>query len=132
MLHGVASSYSAAAQRWTAGRVAEWFSGSECASWLYYAPVGGDAHLAAWFEVRLWNGGAIEILPWLENGAVQGQRVRIRPGEELTITENDQPLAKVVLVAAEKHRPIPGRASGMLEILVEDDEHLKDFEEYMS
>jgi hypothetical protein len=67
-LIGVASSYSAAAQRWTAGRVTEWFSGPECASWLYYAPVGSDAHLAAWFEVRLWNGGAIEILPWLENG----------------------------------------------------------------
>lgn len=77
-LIGVASSYSAAAQRWTAGRVAEWFSGPECASWLYYAPVGSDTHLAAWFEVRLWNGGAVEILPWLENGylrvAAPGER----------------------------------------------------------
>jgi hypothetical protein len=67
-LIGVASTYSAAAQRWTAGRVTEWFSGPECASWLYYAPIGSDAHLAAWFEVRLWNGGAVEILPWIENG----------------------------------------------------------------
>lgn len=54
--------------RWTAGRVATLFVGSECASWLYYAPVGADAHLSAWFEVRLWRGGSVEILPWLENG----------------------------------------------------------------
>ncbi len=55
----------------------------------------------------------------------------LKPGEELTITENSQPVAKVVSVAAEKCLPQPGRGKGMLEILVEDDEHLEGFEEYM-
>jgi prevent-host-death family protein len=55
----------------------------------------------------------------------------LAPGDEVLITENSQPVAKVVGVPAEKPRPIPGRAKGMLTILKEDDEHLKDFEEYM-
>jgi prevent-host-death family protein len=56
---------------------------------------------------------------------------RLTPGEEVLITENSQPVAKVIGVPAEKPRPIPGRAKGMLTILKEDEEHLKDFEEYM-
>lgn len=67
-LIGTASSYNAGARRWTPGRVAQWVSGSEMSSWIYYAPLGTDAHLAAWFEVRLWRGGHVEVLPWVENG----------------------------------------------------------------
>ncbi|MBC7604002.1 MAG: hypothetical protein H7255_15255 [Ramlibacter sp.] len=37
-------------------------------SWIYRRPVGGDAHLVAWLEVRLFAGGAVEVLPWIENG----------------------------------------------------------------
>lgn len=37
-------------------------------SWIYRKPVGTDAHLVAWLEVRLFAGGAVEILPWIENG----------------------------------------------------------------
>lgn len=70
-LIGVASVYSAGNARWSAGRVLQWISGSECASWLYYAPIGTDAHLSAWFEVRLWRGGAVEVLAWIENGYVR-------------------------------------------------------------
>ena len=70
-LIGVPSTFNTGSGRWTAGRVATCFSGSECASWLYYAPIGSDAHLAAWFEVRLWRGGAVEILPWVENGCLR-------------------------------------------------------------
>ncbi len=55
----------------------------------------------------------------------------LSPGDEIVITEDNRPVAKVVAVAAEKRRPVPGRAKEMLEILVDDDEHLKDFEEYM-
>jgi antitoxin (DNA-binding transcriptional repressor) of toxin-antitoxin stability system len=55
----------------------------------------------------------------------------LTPGDELLITENSKPIAKVTAVPAEKPRPIPGRAKGMLSIISEDDEHLKDFEEYM-
>jgi antitoxin (DNA-binding transcriptional repressor) of toxin-antitoxin stability system len=53
------------------------------------------------------------------------------PGEEIVITENDKPLAKVTAVAGGKPAPIPGRAKGMLTVVTEDNEHLKEFEEYM-
>ena len=56
---------------------------------------------------------------------------RLTPGEEIVITENSQAVAKVVGVSAGQPRPLPGRAKGMLTIIAEDDEHLKDFEEYM-
>ena len=53
-------------------------------------------------------------------------------GEELLITRNEQPVAKLV----GQQRPIrksrrPGSAKGKLVILAEDDEHLKDFKDYM-
>ncbi|MDT9000296.1 hypothetical protein RQP53_13565 [Paucibacter sp. APW11] len=54
--------------RYTAGRVRQLFSGPSLSSWLYFSPIGGHAHLSAWFEVRVHAGGDIEILPWLENG----------------------------------------------------------------
>ena len=56
---------------------------------------------------------------------------KLLPGEELMITENNQPVAKLVAQPVEKQRPLPGRGKGMLTILVEDDEHLEDFKEYM-
>jgi antitoxin (DNA-binding transcriptional repressor) of toxin-antitoxin stability system len=55
----------------------------------------------------------------------------LEPGEEFVITENDQPVAKLVLLPAQRPRPVPGRCKGMLTILSEDDEHLEDFKEYM-
>ena len=53
-------------------------------------------------------------------------------GEELLITRNEQPVAKLV----GQQRPIrkprrPGSAKGKLVILAEDDEHLKDFKDHM-
>ena len=38
-----------------------WVSGSEMSSWIYRKPVGSDAHLVAWLEVRLFAGGAVEV-----------------------------------------------------------------------
>jgi antitoxin (DNA-binding transcriptional repressor) of toxin-antitoxin stability system len=49
----------------------------------------------------------------------------------VVITENNQPVAKLVASRAEKPRPLPGRCKGMLTIVAEDDEHLEDFKEYM-
>jgi hypothetical protein len=46
----------------------EWVSGPQMSSWIYRKPVGTDAHLVAWLEVRLFAGGAVEVLPWIENG----------------------------------------------------------------
>jgi prevent-host-death family protein len=56
---------------------------------------------------------------------------KLVPGDEVVITENNRPVAKLVASPADKPRPIPGRCKGMLTILAEDDEHLQDFKEYM-
>jgi hypothetical protein len=45
-----------------------WISGPMMSSWIYRKPIGSDAHLVAWLEVRLFAGGAVEVLPWIENG----------------------------------------------------------------
>lgn len=45
-----------------------WASGPLMSSWVYRKQIGSDAHLVAWLEVRLWSSGAVEILPWVENG----------------------------------------------------------------
>ncbi|OJX08676.1 MAG: hypothetical protein BGO72_15640 [Burkholderiales bacterium 70-64] len=54
-----------------------WISGPEMSSWLYRQPIGTDQHLVAWLEVRLYRGGAVEIVPWIENGYL----LRAAPGE---------------------------------------------------
>jgi antitoxin (DNA-binding transcriptional repressor) of toxin-antitoxin stability system len=56
---------------------------------------------------------------------------QLSPGEEVVITENNQPVAKLVASRAEKPHPLPGRYKGMLTIVAEDDEHLEDFKEYV-
>lgn len=67
-LLGVASRYDSARKRWTAGMVRQNIAGPQMSSWTYYAPIGSHAHLAAWFEVRCWASGQVQVLPWLENG----------------------------------------------------------------
>jgi antitoxin (DNA-binding transcriptional repressor) of toxin-antitoxin stability system len=57
---------------------------------------------------------------------------KLEPGEELIITRNDQPIAKLVGQRRPVRKPRqPGSAKGKLIILAEDDEHLEDFKEYM-
>ncbi len=46
----------------------QWVSGPQMSSWIYRKPVGSDPHLVAWLELRLYAGGAVEVLPWIENG----------------------------------------------------------------
>jgi len=79
-LIGVAAAYDAGLGRWSAGRVLEWYTGPESASWLYSAPIGSDAHLTAWFEVRVWRGGAVEVLAWIENGFLRVLGATLKPG----------------------------------------------------
>jgi antitoxin (DNA-binding transcriptional repressor) of toxin-antitoxin stability system len=55
----------------------------------------------------------------------------LAPGEELVITRNEQPVAQLIGISAGRPYPVPGRCQGMLTIVAEDDEHLKDWEEYM-
>jgi antitoxin (DNA-binding transcriptional repressor) of toxin-antitoxin stability system len=56
---------------------------------------------------------------------------KLSPGEEIAVTLNDQPVAILRGISSQKAQPVPGRGKGMLTILAEDDEHLKDFAEYM-
>lgn len=45
-----------------------WISGPFMSSWIYRKQVGNDPHLVAWMEIRMYRGGAVEVLPWVENG----------------------------------------------------------------
>jgi prevent-host-death family protein len=57
---------------------------------------------------------------------------RLAPGEEVILTRNARPVAKLVGQPAEQPRPLCGRGRGKVVIVSEDDEHLQGFEEYMS
>lgn len=53
---------------------------------------------------------------------------QLAPGEEVMITYNQQPVAKLVGQKRAVRKPRrPGSAKGKFIILVEDDEHLRDF-----
>ena len=67
-LIGVTSTFNGG--RWTAGRVRTWISGPAMSNWIYYSPCGADPHLSVWFDVRLYSGGEVEILPWIENATL--------------------------------------------------------------
>jgi antitoxin (DNA-binding transcriptional repressor) of toxin-antitoxin stability system len=56
----------------------------------------------------------------------------LTPGEELVITQDGCPIAKLTgqPVATRRERQ-PGSAVGKVAMLVEDDAHLDDFREYM-
>ncbi len=57
---------------------------------------------------------------------------KLVPGGEVVITENNQPVAKLVSEKpAVRQRPPPGLGKGMITIVADVDEHLKDFAEYM-
>jgi antitoxin (DNA-binding transcriptional repressor) of toxin-antitoxin stability system len=59
---------------------------------------------------------------------------QLAPGEEVIITENQQPVAKLVNNSPKPKsglRPPPGLGKGCITVIADDDEHLKQFEEYM-
>ena len=59
---------------------------------------------------------------------------QLTPGEEVVITENNRPVAKLVSEQPTPNpglRPPPGLGKGFITILADDDEHLEDFAEYM-
>ncbi len=51
--------------------------------------------------------------------------------DELVIVRDGQPVGRLLPPALPKGVPIPGRGKGKLIIDADDDEHLKDFAEYM-
>jgi prevent-host-death family protein len=57
---------------------------------------------------------------------------KLSPGEELVITENQRPVAKLVSEKAKPNQRLgPGLCKGMITIVADDDEHLEDFKGYM-
>ena len=57
---------------------------------------------------------------------------RLTTGEEVVITEGGQTVARLVREQQPAwQRPGPGLCKGMMTIVADDDEHLKDFAEYM-
>jgi antitoxin (DNA-binding transcriptional repressor) of toxin-antitoxin stability system len=57
---------------------------------------------------------------------------QLQPGEGLIITRNHKPVARLLAEAPPLRKPRqPGNCKGMLTIVADDDEHLKDFAEYM-
>lgn len=55
---------------------------------------------------------------------------KLSPGEEVVLTQNNQPVARLVS-EKKRSRPGPGLGKGMITVAADDDEHLKDFAEYM-
>ncbi|MDX2034262.1 MAG: hypothetical protein SF339_26545 [Blastocatellia bacterium] len=56
----------------------------------------------------------------------------LTPGEELVITQDGCPIAKLTgQTGGNRRERRPGSAVGKVTVLAEDDEHLKDFKEYM-
>ena len=59
---------------------------------------------------------------------------RLAPGEELVLTENDAVVATLRVAPSSqmpKKRPPPGLWRGKATIVSDDEDHLKDFAEYM-
>jgi antitoxin (DNA-binding transcriptional repressor) of toxin-antitoxin stability system len=55
----------------------------------------------------------------------------LKPGDEIILTDQNKPVAKLVPSAPPHSRRRAGNCKGMLVIQSEDDDHLKDFSEYM-
>jgi antitoxin (DNA-binding transcriptional repressor) of toxin-antitoxin stability system len=57
---------------------------------------------------------------------------RLQPGEEIVITRDQKPVARLLAEERPKRKPRqPGNCKGMLTIVADDEEHLRDFAEYM-
>ena len=57
---------------------------------------------------------------------------QVAAGQEIIITKNQQPVARLVSeLPKPRLRPPPGLGKGMITIISDDKEHLKDFAEYM-
>ncbi len=57
---------------------------------------------------------------------------QLGPGEALIITRADKPVARLTSEQPPQRKPRqPGNCKGMLTIVADDEEHLRDFAEYM-
>ena len=56
---------------------------------------------------------------------------RLKPGAEIIITRNHQPVATLHAPDTAMLQPRFGSCQGALTIIAEDDEHLQDFQQYL-
>jgi len=56
----------------------------------------------------------------------------LKPDEEIVLTQNGWPVAKIVSLQLPSRRREPGSAMGILTIVSDDEEHLDDFREYQA
>ena len=56
---------------------------------------------------------------------------KVAAGQEIIITRDDTPLARVTPIRQATPQPQFGSCKGMLTIVSDDDEHLEHFKEYM-
>lgn len=54
---------------------------------------------------------------------------RLAPGEEVVLTRNALPVAKLIGQPSEQPSPVFGRGRGKILVVAEDDDHLQGFEE---
>jgi antitoxin (DNA-binding transcriptional repressor) of toxin-antitoxin stability system len=55
----------------------------------------------------------------------------LTPNDDIVIMKDDKPVAKLVATSAVRPPRVPGLMKGKLTVVAEDDDHLKDFEEYL-
>lgn len=55
----------------------------------------------------------------------------LKPGEEVVLTQNQRPVARLTPMQEDTARPVFGNCRGKLVIVAEDEEHLNDFSDYM-
>lgn len=55
----------------------------------------------------------------------------VTAGEQVIITQNEQPVAQILPLPPKGPAPHFGSCEGMLTIISEDEDHLEDFKEYM-
>jgi len=76
-----------------------WVQGPQMSSWIYRKPVGSDAHLVAWMELRCYKSGAVEALVWLENGYLRVANPGARSGTVTLTVAGSQRYSGAVTLA---------------------------------
>jgi antitoxin (DNA-binding transcriptional repressor) of toxin-antitoxin stability system len=56
---------------------------------------------------------------------------KLSPGENVIITRNDQPIARLISELGAAPQAVFGRGRGKVVVVSDDDEHLNDFGDYM-
>jgi hypothetical protein len=105
-LIGKVAAYSSTRNQFTEGKASDWIQGPEMSSWIYSSPLGSDPSLTAWFEVRLWKDGQVEILPWLENGFLKKAGVTEKIGRATVSISGNEKFAQDLSVYHHTRTPL--------------------------